>query len=263
MAQSALSSYYRASRAPRYSILFALPLLVFYELLGVILAPPGGALQVRNGAEVLLDDLFSVALGARGPLVLMAAIIGLCIWLVWRDMRGSGAKLAPSIFATMFGESLLFAALLGIVVGTITVKLLGAMHALAIPQLAAIRTLAIPALAASPIAGMSWPTKLMLALGAGLFEELLFRVLIVGALAAAGRTLLGMSRGAAGVVAVVVGAIIFSAFHYVGRYGDPFTLQSFVFRALSGVAFSALYLLRGFGITAWTHALYDVIVLLF
>ena len=251
MAQSALSSYYRASRAPRYSILFALPLLVFYELLGFVLAPRGGTLQVRNGAEVLLDELFSAALGARGPLVLMAAIIGLCVWLVWRDMRGSGGKLSASIFATMFAESLLLAALFGIVIGTITVKLLGAMHALAVPPLAV-----------GPIAGMSWPTKLMLALGAGLFEELLFRVLIVGALAAAGRTLLGMSRGAAGVVAVVIGAIVFSAFHYVGPFGDPFTLQSFLFRALSGVAFSALYLLRGFGITAWTHALYDVIVLL-
>lgn len=251
MAQSALSSYYRASRAPRYSILFALPLLAFYELLGVILAPPGATMQIRNGAEVLLDELFSAAVGPRGPLVLMAAIIGLCVWLVWRDMRTSGAKLSGATFAMMLGESLLLAALFGIVIGTITAKLLGAMHALVIPPLAA-----------SPIAGMSWPTKLMLALGAGLFEELLFRVLLVGTLATAGRTLLGMSRGAAGVVAVVIGALVFSAFHYVGAYGDTFTLQSFLFRALSGVAFSALYLLRGFGITAWTHALYDVIVLL-
>ena len=33
-------------------------------------------------------------------------------------------------------------------------------------------------------------------------------------------------------------------------------------RAVAGVAFSALYLARGFGITAWTHALYDIAVLL-
>ena len=39
------------------------------------------------------------------------------------------------------------------------------------------------------------------------------------------------------------------------------TLESFVFRTLAGLAFSGLYLTRGFGITAWTHALYDVAVL--
>jgi hypothetical protein len=47
----------------------------------------------------------------------------------------------------------------------------------------------------------------------------------------------------------------------VGPYGDPFRLDSFTFRFIAGVFFSAMYLARGFGITAWTHALYDVIVL--
>ena len=53
-------------------------------------------------------------------------------------------------------------------------------------------------------------------------------------------------------------ALIFSAFHYVGALGDAFTVSSFVFRAIAGVAFSVLYVTRGFGVTAWTHALYDL-----
>jgi hypothetical protein len=113
-----------------------------------------------------------------------------------------------------------------------------------------------------PLTKLSAPTRLMLSLGAGLYEELFFRVLLVGGLAAAGKVVLGLSTRGAGILAAIVGALIFSAFHYVGQYGDPFRLQSFVFRALSGLAFSGLYLLRGFGITAWTHALYDAILLL-
>jgi membrane protease YdiL (CAAX protease family) len=104
--------------------------------------------------------------------------------------------------------------------------------------------------------------RLTLSLGAGLYEELFFRVLLVSALAAAARVLVG-NRRLAGGLAAVVGALIFSAFHYIGPYGDPFQIQSFVFRTISGVAFSALYLFRGFGITAWTHALYDAFLLLF
>jgi hypothetical protein len=68
----------------------------------------------------------------------------------------------------------------------------------------------------------------------------------------------GWRPGWAGIFATAFGALIFSAFHYVGPYGDRLELPSFIFRTIAGVLFSGLYLLRGFGITAWTHALYDV-----
>ena len=102
----------------------------------------------------------------------------------------------------------------------------------------------------------------MLSLGAGLYEELFFRVLLVTGLATGARVVFGLGKRAGGVLAAVLGALIFSAFHYIGPYGDQLQLQSFVFRALSGLAFSGLYLMRGFGITAWTHALYDAFLLL-
>ena len=137
-------------------------------------------------------------------------------------------------------------------IGVATAELLGSLHVLAIAN----------ADGPAPLARMPWPTRLMLSLGAGLYEELFFRVVLVSGLATGARVLLGLSRRAAGVVAAVVGALVFSAFHYIGPYGDPLQLQSFVFRALSGLAFSGLYLLRGFGITAWTHALYDAFLLL-
>ena len=106
-------------------------------------------------------------------------------------------------------------------------------------------------------------TRLMLSLGAGLYEELLFRVLLVSGLLLLARRVLGWGPTLANTFAVCVGALIFSTFHYIGPFGDPFRLDSFVFRAIAGVAFSALYVFRGFGITAWTHALYDVLVLIF
>ncbi|HEX7939708.1 MAG TPA: CPBP family intramembrane glutamic endopeptidase [Gemmatimonadaceae bacterium] len=114
---------------------------------------------------------------------------------------------------------------------------------------------------AGPLASLGPGTRLMLALGAGLCEELLFRVLLVGGLAAGLRWLLGGQRTAAGMVSALAGALIFSAFHYIGEYGDKFEVASFTYRAIAGLVFSALYLTRGFGITAWTHALYDVYVM--
>ena len=86
--------------------------------------------------------------------------------------------------------------------------------------------------------------------------------MLVSGIAAGARLALGVGKRASGFIAAFAGAIIFSAFHYIGPYGDHFQVQSFVFRALSGLAFSGLYLTRGFGITAWTHSLYDAFLLL-
>ena len=108
------------------------------------------------------------------------------------------------------------------------------------------------------VAGLTLPTQLMISLGAGIYEELLFRVLLVSGLAALARMLFGWEARASGAFAALGGALIFSLFHYVGPLGDEFSLGSFTFRAIAGLLFSALYLLRGFGITAWSHALYDV-----
>jgi len=83
-------------------------------------------------------------------------------------------------------------------------------------------------------------------------------VILVSGLAFLARRVIGFVPGAANVAAVVLGALIFSAFHYIGPYGDDWQLQSFAFRFISGLMLSALYVVRGFGITAWTHALYDV-----
>jgi|SRR5579884_2416152 len=239
------STYFSLSRSHRYSILFALPLLLGYEALVTLLAQPGKA-ELRNGADAMLTAAFTAVAGRHGPAICMSAIILLGVGLVVRDMRQTRAGIRPVVFVGMLVEAAVLAALFGFVIGLTTAKLLGSLHALSL----------------GPIQRTSWATRLMLSLGAGLYEELFFRVLLVGGLAAGARIVLGFGQRAAGIFAVLIGAVIFSAFHYIGPYGDQLQLQSFVFRMLSGVAFSGLYLLRGFGITAWTHALYDAFLLL-
>lgn len=237
----ATNAYYRDSRSARYTILFAVPLLLGYEVLALALQDVGGG--VRNGADVLLKSLFIGLGGARGLLVFNLVLIAVGGWLVARDWRRHPGRLRLGVFGGMLLESAILAGVVGIVVGTATNALL---QRLAIGQLGQ----------------MDIPTQLMISLGAGIYEELLFRVILVGALAAIGARVLGWTPRTAGITAAVVGALLFSAFHYIGPYGDPLEAGSFTFRALAGLVFSGLYLTRGFGIAAWTHALYDVYVTL-
>jgi len=237
------SPYWRDSQAPRYSLLFALPLFLGYEILTLAVSGGPGS-QIRNGADVMLQTAFAELLGRRGPMVFEVGLIALGLALVGRDVHRHGRHLSGKVFLGMFAEAAVLALLCGLLVGGVTSHLFGAVG-----------------MALGPLDHTSVAVRLMLSLGAGLYEELLFRVILVGALAWAGHRVLGWSPTLSGIVAAVTGALVFSAVHYVGAYGDHLTAYSFVFRALAGLFFSALYLLRGFGITAWTHALYDIFVL--
>jgi len=236
--------YWAASRAPRYSLLFALPLLLAYEGLAATL-PAAARTGLRNGADVMFQRLFVTLAGPQGPLVFWSALIVVGLGLVVRDLRRHPGGLRAGVFAGMLAESALLSVVCGLVVGTITTRLLGAL-----------------ALQAPTVPALDGPTRLMLSLGAGLYEELFFRVVLVSLLAWGARRLLGWRPLVAGVFAVVLGAALFSGFHYIVPYGDQLQLFSFTYRMIAGLFFSGLYLLRGFGITAWTHALYDVLVLL-
>ena len=160
----------------------------------------------------------------RGSLIFMAAIVLLGVALVVRDLRRP-ARSPPSRRLRRHARRVdrALAGVFGIVIGVTTAKLLGSLHSLSIGP---------------HRSQTSWPTRLMLSLGAGLYEELFFRVLLVTGIAAGARIVLGLGRAASGIIAAVVGAFIFSAFHYIGPYGDQLELQSFVFRMLSGLAFS-------------------------
>jgi hypothetical protein len=194
---------------------------------------------------VILRSLFQSVLGRHGPLLLGALLVAACAYLYYRDLRVSGGDLRGRILVFMAAEAALLAAVFGIVVGTLTARLLNPLAPLAI------------ALQRQ----FSAAEGLMVSLGAGVYEELLFRVILVSALAFFFGRILGWGKTQSAVISVLVAATIFSLFHYIGPMGDNWAMQSFVFRLIAGVFFSALYVLRGFGITAWAHALYDVYLL--
>jgi CAAX prenyl protease-like protein len=243
MINSMLSRYWQEARAQRYSLSFAFPLLVVYEVLALTLSQ-GEVSGVRNGADVLLKSLFLLLGGSDGLAVFGMLLVGGGAASIWRDLRRSG-PFRPGYFALMIAESILYALTFGLVAGTLTALLLpGLSVAGNMPRLG--------------LGEGSLPTQLMISLGAGIYEELLFRVILVSGLGWLATLGFGWGAARANCFAVCLGALIFSAFHYIGPYGEPLELGSFMFRAVAGVLFSGLYVLRGFGITAWTHALYDV-----
>lgn len=227
-------AYHTATRTATYGFLSVLPLFVLYEVM-IVLVNSGSLSQVRISAEVWLKDVLRLV-GATNPLVLLGVVVaiggGVFLW-----DRSRRIPLRMDYFLGLVAESAVYA----VVVAFVASGLVGMVFN-----------------AAPQPAGDLW-TQLALSIGAGLYEELLFRVLLVGGMALLLRPLLHDARYAYP-IAAVVGALLFSAVHYIGPLGDPFLLSSFTFRFVFGLLLNGLFLWRGFGVAAWTHALYDVML---
>jgi hypothetical protein len=236
--------YFENTRTHTYSLLFALPLLVLYEIGAMMIAGRAGGM--RNGADVLLRTLLATG-GLNGTLAFTAALAVGAAVIVGLEQKRKRVPVRPAYFAGMLAESAAYAILFGGMIAAATQVLLGGMVRMAADQ--------------GSITKLPMLDGVVLSLGAGIYEELLFRVLLTGGLFAL-LVAMGIRKTTSGVIAVVVSAFIFSAFHYVGPYAYPLELNSFTFRFLAGLAFSALYMIRGFGVAAWTHALYDVFLVL-
>src|SRR2546426_12375357 len=106
------TSYWQVSRAPRYSLLFAIPLLVFYQVLALLLAH--GERSIRNGADAILQSLFTTVAGAWGPPLFMVCLIGAGLWLGLRGLAGPGVRRRGGVVAAVVGGSVAAARVFGL-----------------------------------------------------------------------------------------------------------------------------------------------------
>jgi membrane protease YdiL (CAAX protease family) len=248
-----MSRYWAHSKSAYYGVLCALPLLAVYELLLWSAGSPSG-LQVRNAADVWFRTLLeSLGLGpAQATLAMMALLVATI-----PKLRQGEVRLEARYLGLMLGEALVYSLALGIVINLLLYLLLYTWLAAA----AALLAPALPPLATAAMPGASGlPTGIALSLGAGLFEEFAFRVVLL-------TVLLGLFRlvfrpGWAALCAILLASLAFSLAHYVGALGEPFSMHTLLYRWLAGLLFTLLYYQRGFAIAAWSHALYDIWVLL-
>ena len=100
-----------------------------------------------------------------------------------------------------------------------------------------------------------------LAIGAGLYEEILFRVILIVLFNYILSLVFQWEYYFKNIVSIVLASVFFSLFHFLGELGDFYSFNIFMVRFFAGIYLGILYFFRGFGIAAWTHSLYDLIVL--
>ena len=243
-----VNNYFTSTRTASYSILSTLPLLLAYETL-IILVNSDSKVSVRIGADIWIKQVLTT-IGVKGHLALgvILLIIGLSVFLHERKKQ---IKLRVRYFPLMLLESFFFSIFLAVIIS----KTVSYIFTSVIQQSPKLMEAGESAMLNSDF----W-LQFTLSIGAGLYEELFFRVILVSILTTLFRKLVFDQKTTSFVAASILGALLFSLVHYIGVFGDAFSLPSFTFRFLFGLAFNILYIARGFGIVAWTHALYDIIL---
>lgn len=233
----AVLGYFVRAELPLHSLVFLLPLIVLYELGSrfVVAASDPHHSEQRIIAFTLMRDFFNL-FGATGKYLPALAVVG--ILFAWHLARGDSWKIDPSTLLGMAAESVL----------------------LAIPLIC----LGIAMVRYVPLAGSEWldrvASAVIMSVGAGIYEELVFRLIAFTLLSLILIDVLGVGRTRAYLLMVVISSLLFAGYHYLGD--EPFSGRIFAFRTLAGAFFSLVFAFRGFGITAGTHTAYDILLVL-
>ena len=260
--------YLEASSYPLTSLLFCVPLIVAYEV-GTwrFASDPVSHVQQRIVAFNLMQQFFA-AFGVTGlyfPAATVASVL-----LAWHLARGDRFAATPGVVLGMIAESAMYAVpLVGL--GYAFQHLLPLFGQLLIGGPAAAiggpgAAIGGPAAAIGGpggTVGRGGPTALLvLSIGAGVYEELIFRLVAFTVLHFLLVDVLRMARATAVPLTVVAAAVLFSLYHYRPTGTEPFQWESFAFRTVAGVYFGLIFTARGFGLTAGAHSAYDVLIVL-
>ncbi len=231
--------YAMATRHAYTCTVFVLPLLVAYEA-GIWMSDAEMSETLRNGADTWLRWLLEKVRLRQSfwpGIFLGTGMVGWA-WGNWKSKPNNlfdvwmGMVLESALFAMgLWGISLVLGPLLDF--------------------------LDIPLLMST---GPDPAVQLLLAyLGAGIYEEALFRLLAIPILCYLFQ--LGeLPKTLSLVLAIGTSALLFATAHHVGPMGEPFSGFVFLFRTIAGVYFALIFRFRGFGIAVGAHALYDILV---
>jgi membrane protease YdiL (CAAX protease family) len=252
-------SYAERTSRPIYALVFLMGFLTVF-ILGTLLIQPNtlsqslAEPQVRVVAFIWIQNMMQyLGFSARAALIATPLVVVVILLALQFTSKTSWRVKFEDMFL-MFGECLLLS------VPLIVLSLL-------LNRGTAASNSAALTVQETGIHSLLW-LDIITGIGAGIFEELIFRLILICLLMLLLQDLFDVEKKRAVVLSVIISAVLFSVHHHVffanGRLyqGEAFTVGKFVFRAIAGAYFAILYAVRGFGITAGTHALYNVLAAL-
>jgi len=248
------TSYWDLATRPLHVLAFLAPLIALYEIgAAAFLGPAAAGIETIRAHERLARalDVLGVA-GAFLPWVVLVTIL-VCNHVIARDSW----RLRPWVLLGMACESALLTLPL-LVLAALLFRLAPGTEAPPPAMIASLADLS-PLAAPPPLADLPWTARGVLSIGAGLYEELVFRLILLAALHMVLADFARIKPSIAGGIAIAVSAVAFALYHDLSADADA--LAQSAFYVLAGLYFGLVFVLRGFGVVVGVHALYDFLVL--
>jgi len=232
------AGYMENSSRPLASLLIVLPALILYELGTRYFTT--AALHGREQHIIAFSKLqqFFRLFGATGRHLPALAVVATL--LSWHIARSDRWRVKFSTLAGMGFESLLL---------SLPIFFFSYIVARYYPLMGA----------ESALFPRHLRDMMIMSLGAGVYEEFIFRLALFSLLSLLFKDVLKLNSQFTLLLMVLSSAGLFAAYHYL----DPtqtFSGQVFAFRMVAGIYFGIVFLSRGFGITATSHSIYDIII---
>lgn len=226
-----VADYYFKSKSLFYSLIITFPLFIFYEI-GIFYMFQANIPFSKNGADVLIEEFINM-LGLNGYYA-ASSILFIVFFLILYFQRKNFKtfKISSKYLSLMIMESFLYAMLLVLLLQNIYL---------------------------SQGVNMNNLNNFILSIGAGLYEELIFRFFLLFFLSKSFIFIFKMKEFSSLLLSIIASSVLFSLFHYIGQ--ESFNSYSFTLRFIAGIYLSLIYINRGFGIVALTHAFYDLFVI--
>jgi hypothetical protein len=250
--------YFARTSRPVYAIVFLLPFIVLYEVLVLLVNPQLLTTPVSNirGAVVsfvwVQNFLCWLGMSTKNAWFFAPVVVILVLLLIQFISRQSW-ELKPADFLIMTVECLVLALPLIVLALVLNRSAGAAANAASFQADSPTRTIAM---------------DLLTGIGAGIYEELIFRLILISLSMVFFETILGVQKFKAIIISVIISSVLFSLHHHFvflnGQFAraETFTLARFAFRTVAGVFFAVIFAARGFGIVAGTHSFYDCIATL-
>lgn len=246
--------YWTLSTRPLHALVFLIPLVTLYELGSMFYLHNRDSGQLtRIRAEKLLQMFFS-QFGDFGLFVPGIAV--LTVLFFWHVLSKDRWLVRGMVVIGMYLEAAMWVLPLIVLAAVIS---------------DATRQLAAAGLPIVDLQQMSWEARATISVGAGIFEELLFRIAGISLVHFVMKDVLGAKQATAAIVAVALTALAFAIYHpgvlnattwYLPWTWYVVSWQKLIFFTLAGVYFACIYIYRGFGVVVGTHAIYDIAVLI-
>lgn len=226
--------YFQLSRTHYYGFISSIPLIILYTLFGIAVNW-NSSFELKNGADVLIRRFFN-SMGDYGELgyIISLNILVFSVVIYYRKLFISSLK--PSILSGIAIEGAIWSVFIFLVLRLFGNWLLSFPNAAILIE------------------------QFYLSAGAGIYEEFLFRFILLSASNILFGKLLGIIPLFSISAALIISSLAFSGIHYIGELGDSFTWYSFLFRAFAGLLLGLIFIFRGFGIVVYTHFFYDILL---